>query len=332
MNGRGKRAPLAAAAAALAGLVAASFAGTAANATIRTQAAPTAAPAVSMYVIPGTRLRLPQVKLNRKLTRYPAVERRAGIVPQLHGAPGSHSGIRPDASNLLYNGGPVAHTARLYLLFWGTQWSSDPNGVESYLYNYTHGICSGGDNWVSVTFQYNDSSGAGPTCNNGSAFQGWAQDVSGPAPANASQAQIAAEGVVGADYFGALGTDAQVAVLSPSGTHPDGFPNTGFCAWHSDTFDPSGNEVSYTNMPYVLDAGGGCGENIVQGPLDGFSIVEGHEFAETQTDPELNAWIDSSGEEIGDKCAWTNLFVQSTPWGSFAQQPLWDNSSGSCQP
>ena len=327
MNGRGKRVILAVAAAALATLAGVASAGAAASAATRTPAHPAARPAVTMHLIPGTRLRIPQVRLDRRHITSLLLERRAGILPLR----GTHRGIKPLVGNLLYNGGPVAHTSRLYLLFWGSQWDSDPNGVESYLYYYTHGICSSGDYWVPVTFQYTDFTGAGPSCNNGSAFQGWAQDTS-PAPSDATQAQIAAEAVAGADYFGALGTDAQVAVISPSGTHPDGFPNSGFCAWHSYTSDPSGNEVSYTNLPYVLDAGGGCGENSVQGTLDGFSIVEGHEFAETQTDPMLNAWIDASGEENGDKCAWTGLFAESTAWGTFAQQPTWDNSTSSCQP
>jgi serine protease len=287
---------------------------------------------VAAHTAAAAKPRPPQVKLTHRFIKAPAIHVRAGIVPQRNHAITLRGNAVPAAGsgNLLYNGGPVAHTSRLYLVFWGTQWSSDPNGVESYLYNYTHGICSSGDHWVSSTFQYTDSSGAGPTCNNGVAFQGWVQDASGPAPANASQAQIAAEAASFADYFGATGTDVQIAVISPSGTHPDGFPNTGFCAWHSYTNDSSGNFVAFTNMPYVLDAGSSCGANSVQGPLDGFSIVEGHEFAETVTDPALNAWYDSAGYENGDKCAWTSLFAQSTPSGTFAQQPLWDNSSSSC--
>ena len=333
MNRRGKRVTIAATAAMLASLAGASFAGTAASATTRTPAHPAATTAVTMHLIPGTDLRMPQVKLHHWFGAHMALRPRAGVVPQRGATTVLGHRVSPalGGGNLLYNGGPVAHTSRLYLLFWGTQWSSDPNGVEDYLYNYTNGICSSGDYWVGTNAQYTDSSGAGPSCANGSAFQGWAQDTGGPAPANASQAQIAAEAVAGADYFGALGTDAQVAVISPSGTHPDGFPSTGFCAWHSDTSDPSGNEVSYTNLPYVLDAGTSCGEDSVRSTLDGFSIVEGHEFSETQTDPELNAWIDNTGEEIGDKCAWTNLFAESDAWGTFAQQPLWDNSTSSCQ-
>lgn len=327
MHRRVKLAGLAAAVAVLAGTAGVSSTATPAH------AAAASAPA---YRVAAATPRPPRVKLTHEFTRALrvgiSVHSRGGIVPQRGRAIGQR-GLKADAQgsgNLGYNGGPVAHTSRVYLLFWGTQWSSDPNGVESYLYNYTNGICSSGDYWVSDTFQYTDSSGAGPTCNNGSAFQGWAQDSGGPAPANATQAQIAAEAVVGADYFGATGTDAQVVVVSPSGTHPDGFPSSGFCAWHSYTNDPSGNFVAYTNLPYILDAGSGCGANSVQGALDGFSIVEGHEFAETLTDPAVNAYYDSAGYEIGDKCAWTGLFAEGNSRGTFAQQTLWDNRSGNC--
>lgn len=272
----------------------------------------------------------PRVKLTHTFTRAALNTAPAGYVWQRGHAPaGAINAL--GSGNLVYHGGPVQHTSRVYLLFWGSQWSSDPNGVEAYLYYYTHGICSSGDNWVSVTFQYTDSSGGHPTCNNGVAFQGWAQDTS-TAPANATQAQLAAEAAAGADYFGAAGADVQIVVLSPSGTHPDGFPNSGFCAWHDYTTDSAGQIVPFTNMPYVLDAGSGCGENSVQGALDGFSIVEGHEFAETLTDPALSAYWDAAGYENGDKCAWTNLFAQSTPYGSFAQQPTWSNATSSCQP
>jgi hypothetical protein len=33
--------------------------------------------------------------------------------------------------------------------------------------------------------------------------------------------------------------------------------------------------------------------------------VIAHELEETNTDPDLNAWYDSSGNEDADKCAWT---------------------------
>ena len=91
------------------------------------------------------------------------------------------------------------------------------------------------------------------------------------APANGSATAISNEANRGATHFGVSGANADVFVVSPSGTHPDGFPSTGFCAWH----DWNG-KVAFTNMPYVLDAGSSCGANSVRNRLDGFSIVAGH--------------------------------------------------------
>ncbi|MDH6121169.1 hypothetical protein [Kitasatospora sp. GAS204B] len=231
----------------------------------------------------------------------------------------------PAASNLIYNGGPVQHQVTVYLVFWGNQWDSDGNGVQQYETNLFSGLGTSQDTWSTVTSQYTDNSGAGPSFN-GAVLGGTWVDDSGAAPAAAQQADIAAEANVGAQHFGASGPDVQIVVMSPSGTSPDGFPNSGFCAWH----DYNGS-VSYTNMPYVLDAGSGCGASSVSSQLDGFSIVEGHEYAESMTDPQPSSgWVASDGEENGDLCAWQNLAAVSLPTGSFAMQPTWSNAAGGC--
>jgi hypothetical protein len=240
------------------------------------------------------------------------------------GMRGPHARATAASSGLLYGGGPVEHTPRVYLVFWGSQWDSDGNGVESYLQNYFSGVGTGSDNWSTIMTQYPDNNGA-PAF--GSSVLGgvWVDDGSA-APGTASQSQLSDEANNGASHFGVSGPDADIFVVSPSGTHPDNFPNSGFCAWH----DWNGN-VAYTNMPYVLDAGSSCGANSVQNSLDGFSIVGGHEYAEAVTDPEPSSgWVDSSGEEIGDLCAWQGLTTLSLPAGSFAIQPLWSNSAGGC--
>ena len=38
--------------------------------------------------------------------------------------------------------------------------------------------------------------------------------------------------------------------------------------------------------------------------VDSMISVLAHELAETGSDPLINAWMDSAGEENGDKCAW----------------------------
>jgi hypothetical protein len=226
---------------------------------------------------------------------------------------------------LQYNGGPLELTPQIYLDFWGSQWDSDANGVESYMQNLFTGLGDSSDSWSTVTSQYTDGNGNAPSFG-GAVLAGTWVDDSSAAPAAASQADIAAEADNAAAHFGVSGPNADVFVLSPSGTQPDGFPNAGFCAWH----DWSGT-VAYTNMPYVLDAGQGCGASSVQNQLDGFSIVGGHEYAEAVTDPEPSSgYVDSNGEEIGDLCAWDNDQTVNFSTGSFAMQPLYSNNAGGC--
>ncbi|MDI5967292.1 hypothetical protein POF50_032870 [Streptomyces sp. SL13] len=250
---------------------------------------------------------------------------RFGVVPTLSAAERSHA-ITPAASGPLnYGGGPVQHAVSVYLVFWGSQWNSDANGVQSYMQNLFGGLGTSQDSWSTVTSQYTDSSGQHPSFG-GPVLHGSWVDSSSPAPASASAAQIAAEATVGAQHFGVSGDDVQIDVLSPSGTSPDGFPNSGFCAWHDDN-----GTVPYTNMPYVLDAGSSCGANSVQNQLDGFSIVNGHEYAETATDPQPSSgWVASDGEENGDLCAWQGLGAVNLPTGSFAMQPTWSNAVNGC--
>jgi serine protease len=284
-----------------------------------------AAPSGSRAAAPaGVRPHWTSVRLHGHLIRV-RPHGRFGIVP-LRG----HKPPRPAAgSNLAYNGGPVALNPTVYLDFWGSQWGSDPNGAAQYMQNYFSGLGASGDNWSTITSQYSDSSGQGPAFG-GSVLGGTWFDNAAPAPASASQAQIAAEAVTAAQQFGVSGDNIDIFVLSPSGTQPDGFPNAGWCAWHDYTSSGSGN-IPYTNMPYVLDAGGSCGASSVQNQLDGFSIVGGHEYAEAITDPEpASGWVDSSGAEIGDKCAWQNLSTLNLSTGSFAVQPLWSNYDNNC--
>src|SRR5207253_2086202 len=169
--------------------------------------------------------------------------------------------------------------------------------------------------------------------------------------------QLAAEAVKAAGHFGnttpASNRYAQYVILSPTGTHPDGFntPGGGFCAWHDyngDTTLSGGGaapspygDIAFTNMPYVSDLGASCGANFVSNSLDGYSIVGGHEYAETITDQNpAGGWVNNTGssftgQENGDECAWISsgqgaaaLVAFST--GSFAMQSTWSNDTNRC--
>jgi hypothetical protein len=236
---------------------------------------------------------------------------------------------------LIYNGGPVQHNPHVYLLLWGPNWSSDPNqaATASYMMNFYGGLGVGPqDTWSPITSQYGD--GSGNPGFSGSVLVGTWQDTSTP-PTGVDQNGLSAEAEAFESVIGISDVpDAQVVIATQSGTCPQGFyaPSCGgtgnYCAWHT----ASNNvQIPFTNLPYVLDAGSACGENLVQNQYDGFSIVGGHEYAETITDPiPVSGWWDSgdpTGGEIGDKCAWQDLNTISLSTGTFAVQPLYSNAA-----
>lgn len=244
----------------------------------------------------------------------------------------SATGVSPHAKraageNMQYGGGPVQLNPVVYLVFWGSQWDSDTNGIPAYLTNMFNGLGTSSDTWSTLTSQYTDNTGAGPSFG-GPVLGGVWTDDSSAEPSDPSASDISNEGDNGAAHFGVAGNpNAQIVVLSAQGTHPDGWPNSGFCAYH----DYSGS-VSYTNMPYQLDAPAGsrCPNGALGGKLDAFSIVEGHEYAESITDPQAgNGWVAPNGQEIGDECE-SGFQPVTLSTGTFAMQPLWSNNAGAC--
>jgi len=250
--------------------------------------------------------------------------------------------------DLPYNGGPVQHSPHVYLLFWGPVLGAD----LSYLTSFYAGLgVQPQDDWSTITSQYGD--GSGHPAFSGTVYEGAWQDTTVP-PASVTQNDLNAEADALTSYLSiADKADAQVVVASQSGTcFADGFAgNPGscassppaYCAWHTS----SAAGEAFTNLPYQLDAGAGCGENFVNsgsaGTYDGFSIVGGHEYAESVTDPAPDSgWIDTadtiSGGEVADKCVWGGeLWGSSDPagdvtlsTGSYAMQSLWSNSAGGC--
>ncbi len=232
-------------------------------------------------------------------------------------------------SNLAWNGGPVQNTPSVYIVFWGfNSGSNDPSGEAPYLQSFLSNV--GGSSWMNITTQYYDA--IGDITNPSGQVAGTFYDNSS-VPSKPSQSQVAAEAAKYAQQTGRAGSDVSYFIALPHGHDPTGF-KTRWCAFHSDTSSTVGT-VSYTDFPYQTDGGTSCGENfngLKPGLLDGVSIVGGHEYAETQTDPQPSTgWTDSSGSEIGDKCAWSSLSTDITLSGSaYAVQPLWDNKISGC--
>jgi hypothetical protein len=161
-------------------------------------------------------------------------------------------------------------------------------------------------------------------------------DLVHPVPAHPTDKQVAAEAVLLAEKFG-ISPNASYIVATPHDHNISYFPKQE-CAYH-DTTTVHGELIAYTDLPYIPDAGFGCGANSVNkgtlGKLDGVTIVGGHELAETQTDPGTSeyggGWWDSGGNEIADKCVWFDLKNSAFPNGTtFPTQPLWSNATRAC--
>lgn len=255
------------------------------------------------------------------------------------------------ASNMVYNGGLVQTAPKMYVVYWGSTWTStgDPRHVQPYLNNFLSVV--GGSAWLGTVTQYTQTvSGVKTAVGNASgSYAGSWNDTSAIPNLNSSstyQSYLAAEAQKAATHFGDRSQNVNYIIALPHSVKVYQFAGScgwicyfigAYCAWHSTTTS-NGSTIAYTNLPYQPDAGSSCGSGSVNGSTaynDGVSIVTGHEQAEAETDPQLNAWYDSSGNEIGDKCAWTNL--QNVSFGGntlgtnyFPTQPLWSNAVGGC--
>lgn len=248
-----------------------------------------------------------------------------------------------------------------------TTLTGDRSGAAPYLQRLLRGLGTDGETWSGVVTQYCDGVAFTATsCPADSlhvpypardVLAGLWVDESAASPRRASGHQLAVEALRAAKHFGNTSArsnrDSQYVILSPTRTHPDGFNTTNgnFCAWHDWNGDGtlSGGSVTshygpvaFTNLPYLTDAAFQCGENFVNsgkaGLLDGVSVVEGHEYAETLTDQlPVGGWVNTQGAEAADLCAWSlgPAADVAMKTGSFAMQSIWSNDAnggtGSCE-
>ena len=265
-----------------------------------------------------------------------------------HGA-GSHPGAAV-TNNLTYHGGSVQTAPKVYISYWGLQWANGfstggygSGSARTYVDDFfTH---VGGSTWNSIVTQYCQAAAVGSTDCSGVSTANhvgnqtlelagiWNDPTS--VPSRPRQADIANAALRLANHYNGVTSNATYMVFTPSGRSMRGF-GTRWCAWHS-----SSGTMAYAYIPYLPDAGGSCGMNFVNntndsyghGYFDGFSIVAGHEYSEAETDPYPNSgWLDSSGAENADKCAWSSLSGD-TRLGTtnfWAVQPTWDNSKSGC--
>jgi hypothetical protein len=239
---------------------------------------------------------------------------------------------------MTYRAGWTQTSPRIYILFWG-DWTAtgDPLNAQNYLWRFYSGV--GGSAWNSIQTQYGYNCGSGAIgCANGvrngnptGQLKNYAYDSS-YLPLHPTRADMENEARKAAAYFGDRSVNAQYVIALSTGHLDQKSIDDSYCAWHNYTWSLS-SPISYTSLPYLPDRGATCGANKVNagtaGRLDGVSILAGHEYNESVTDPFLTAWADSDGSEDADKCLQWSLpgyFTNASfTTGSFAVQPTFSN-------
>src|SRR6201988_4283886 len=242
----------------------------------------------------------------------------------------------------------------------GAQYTSQQ--LQTYVTSFLSNL--GGTSWAAIQTEYCNNVPAGTTScaavGGGNSVTNPRKQLKGvwtdptPVPAdivalgleeNLVDDPLATEAVRASAHFN-YDPQATYIILTPTTTIATGQPV--YCGYHTQTNSVNGlgnpYRLQYAFIPF-LNANwpglgrGGCGMNSVNvvsdsfghGGFDGYSIVVGHEYAEAVTDPDnfatvQDGWNDAQGNEIGDKCAWTDLAnVSMNNHTSFAVQPLWSN-------
>ncbi|HLJ36600.1 MAG TPA: hypothetical protein VKU38_23285 [Ktedonobacteraceae bacterium] len=246
--------------------------------------------------------------------------------------------VRPQplaGSNLNYGGGPVmTGTTNAYAIFWepGNNVSANYNSL---IKRYFGDV--GGSQLYQINNQYTQTGGGFPS--NAVLAGSWVDSQAYPeTPVLDSDLQnevTHAQQVNGWKssidniFFVFTGRGEDICTDSSQSQCAS---NT-FCAYHNFF----GTNTIYAAMPYAASFSCNPGSSPNNDDADQTINVTSHEQMEAATDPLLNAWLDSSGQEIGDKCAWTfgslNSQGADVVWNNdpYIVQQEWDNNTSTCR-
>jgi hypothetical protein len=246
-----------------------------------------------------------------------------------------HKGGGGGSNGISYHGGPVMNgTVNVYYIWYGN-WSG--NSGTTILTNFISNL--GGSSYEHINTTYYDGSNThvtGAINYAGSTTDNYSQGTS------LSDAQI--QSVVAA-HCGALGScdpNGLYFVLTSSDvTASSGFC-TQYCGWHNHG-TIAGKDVKYAFVGNPDRCPTSC-EQQTTGPngnagADGMASIIAHESEEAISDPDLNAWYDTRGNENADKCAWTfgtestaangsKYNITLADGGKYLIQQNWVNASG----
>lgn len=204
-------------------------------------------------------------------------------------------------AGIQYHGGPVLlGQVNVYVIWYGT-WSATSKSILTVFLNNL-----GGSPYWNINTSYTSS--AGVKISNSLKFLGSTIDTGTATSLSDANIQTITANAISS---GRLPNDPNGIYLVLTGsnvTASSGFC-TQYCGWHTHA-TISGTDIKYAFIGSVSRCPSSCAAQN-PGPngdinADGGASIIAHELEETVTDPDLNAWWQTStGMENGDKCAWT---------------------------
>ena len=229
-------------------------------------------------------------------------------------------------NGISYHGGPVmgtnpdfSNTPNIYFVWYGN-WAGDT--ALTILPDFASNL--GGSPYFNINTSYYDGSG-NPVINLAN-FGGSSSD-------SYSQGSVLSVSRVGNIVAGALSRGDLpldingVYFVLTSDDVTEGRFCSRYCGWHTwGTYQGTPVKFSFVGNPQrCLNA---CARNRTTSPngnlgADGMANLIAHEFEESVTDPQLDAWWqDGTGQENADLCAWTFGATWTEPNGSLANMTL----------
>jgi hypothetical protein len=250
-------------------------------------------------------------------------------------ARGVRTGAGPAAVPYVpYQGGLVIVAPKFYLTFWGYRKYGDPDGLQPLLEAYTKSMGGSGHNNIETQYYQTVSSQTTYITNPAQQYGGSWNDEH-PIAKHPTDAQVAGEALRAVGHFGY--DPNGVYIVATARGHDEVKFGTVWCSYHNDTVYNK-MPIAYSNLPYMTDATGGikCGANIIKPPHDekgkdeGMTIMAGHEYGETITDPyPFSGWTGPNGE-IADPCQWSGIANDKFGKKSYTMQPMVSDAVEKC--
>jgi hypothetical protein len=248
----------------------------------------------------------------------------------MHGAPehlqldrGAHAARNKGGGGgsplMTSHGGAILVTNKTEAIFWGTSWASYTGDKISGLDSFFGGF--GGSRYAGTTTEYTGTNGKVTAS---STYLGHAFDSSAAPGSALTTSSAVAEGC----KITGNNPDPTALYLIYTDTSAG---HVSYCAWHSYGTCSNGAPIQVAYMPNI-DGQAGCDpQDTTTGHSQGLAAVANvtaHELAETITDPRNGGWYDGSGQENGDKCAWTFTGTVTLSNGSqWKLQQEWSNAA-----